>query len=438
MARWLFLLALLSSATRPGLAATYIIRPDRTGDYSTIQAAITAASAGDIVELTDGMFTGEGNVMIDFLGKAITVRSSSGDPQRTWIDAENTGRILLFQSAEGTGTVVQGIGIVHGIWSIDDEGGAVFCGPGTAPQLLNCRFWENASEFSGGGIFCRGASPAISDCVFEDNRTYQMGGAVYCAEGSSLTITRCVFDANLAGHEANGGSGGAIYCEPDCELTIIDSHFLNNQAQGAGGAIGGSWAGPNQITVTGSRFDYNTADFSGGGIAGDDVRISNTVFVVNTAAAEDGGAIACGSALSLASSTLCRNWAGRMGSGIACQSGSSVSIDRCIIAFGYNEEAISGDESTVTVRCCDIYGNEGGDWVGAIAEQLGQDGNICADPLFCGLESLPPDLTLQEVSPCRPFPPENPDCDLIGALPVACEETPTQETTWGGIKTLFR
>ena len=31
---------------------------------------------------------------------------------------------------------------------------------------------------------------------------------------------------------------------------------------------------------------------------------------------------------------------------------------------------------------CDVYGNEGGDWTDCIADQLGQDGNISADPLF--------------------------------------------------------
>jgi pectin methylesterase-like acyl-CoA thioesterase len=42
-------------------AATYVILPDGSGDYATIQAAIDAAAPGDVIELADGIFSGPGN-----------------------------------------------------------------------------------------------------------------------------------------------------------------------------------------------------------------------------------------------------------------------------------------------------------------------------------------------------------------------------------------
>ena len=42
-------------------AETYVVKPDGTGDFPTIQAAIDAAYHGDVIELTDGVFTGDGN-----------------------------------------------------------------------------------------------------------------------------------------------------------------------------------------------------------------------------------------------------------------------------------------------------------------------------------------------------------------------------------------
>lgn len=56
--------ALLTVAT-PLLAETYTIAPDGSGDFPTIQAALVAAQAGDIVELLNGTLMGEGNRDVD-------------------------------------------------------------------------------------------------------------------------------------------------------------------------------------------------------------------------------------------------------------------------------------------------------------------------------------------------------------------------------------
>ena len=66
-------------------AADYLVHPDGTGDFPTIQAALDAAGQGDVIELADGTFTGDGNRDIDYLGKAITVRSENG-PENCIID----------------------------------------------------------------------------------------------------------------------------------------------------------------------------------------------------------------------------------------------------------------------------------------------------------------------------------------------------------------
>lgn len=71
-----------------------------------------------------------------------------------------------------------------------------------------------------------------------------------------------------------------------------------------------------------------------------------------------------------------------------------------------------------TVFCSDVFGNEGGDWTGCIAEQYGIGGNISLDPWFCSPEEG--DFRLHEDSPCAPFSEPNPECDLIGAWPAGC------------------
>ena len=78
------ILGLVAAAT----ATIYVVNPEGTGDFPTIQEALDACIDGDIIELTDGTFTGDGNRDIDYLGKAITVRSQSGDPEMCTIDCE--------------------------------------------------------------------------------------------------------------------------------------------------------------------------------------------------------------------------------------------------------------------------------------------------------------------------------------------------------------
>lgn len=106
----------------PAFGATYLVKPDGTGDFPTIQAAVDAASKGDEILLADGTFKGIGNRDIDFKGKAITVRSQSGIPETCVIDAEGVPYVprrgFDFQSLEGIDSVVRDITIMRG--STDD------------------------------------------------------------------------------------------------------------------------------------------------------------------------------------------------------------------------------------------------------------------------------------------------------------------------------
>jgi serine protease len=110
-------------------------------------------------------------------------------------------------------------------------------------------------------------------------------------------------------------------------------------------------------------------------------------------------------------------------------------VRNSIIAFGAFSIECGGD-ATASVTCSDIYGNQYGDWVGCLEGQLGIAGNISEDPLFCDPQGG--DFQLACTSPCAPFSPPNPECDLIGAWPVGCGGTRVLSTTWGALKALFK
>jgi hypothetical protein len=114
-----------------------------------------------------------------------------------------------------------------------------------------------------------------------------------------------------------------------------------------------------------------------------------------------------------------------------------LTLQNTIVTTSGEGEAIACDGSgIVRLSCCDIYNDVTGDAEDCIASQYGVNGNISEDPLFCDPVNL--DFALHEDSPCAPFTPPNPECDLIGAWPVGCGASPAIATTWGQIKALFK
>ncbi len=101
-------------------AATYTVRPDGTGDFPTIRQAIAAAVNGDTLLLTDGVFTGMDNRDLDYGGRAICVRSQSGNPEACVIECEgrtsgSVARGFVFASGEGPDSRLEGVTVRNGI-----------------------------------------------------------------------------------------------------------------------------------------------------------------------------------------------------------------------------------------------------------------------------------------------------------------------------------
>lgn len=117
MARFVLAQICLISIISYNSYATVINVP---GDYATIQAAVEAAVYGDEVVLADGTYSGEGNYNIDILGKVITVRSQSGNPENCVIDVQGqhngvAQRGFYLSNYEGNQTVIRDITIMNGV-----------------------------------------------------------------------------------------------------------------------------------------------------------------------------------------------------------------------------------------------------------------------------------------------------------------------------------
>ncbi len=220
--------------------------------------------------------------------------------------------------------------------------------------------------------------------------------------------------------------GGAVALWGELGVEIDNCIFVGNTATENGGAIGVYAALPE---IRNCRFEGNHAPRGGAfALENGGLRMSGTTFSDNIANME-GGALYLRHAYAdtVVSCTFAHNEAPR-GAGVSLETASATAdaFDNCIFAFNRVGESIHWlAKGTLVLSCCDIFGNEGGDWIGELSEQENQRGNLRVDPVFCAEATPGQPHTLAEGSPCRPE--ANPACGLIGAWPVGCSVTAAVE-----------
>jgi hypothetical protein len=435
-------------------ARTWYVKPDSTGDVPTLSVAVDSASAqGDTVLLANGTFSGAGNREVDCLDKALVIVSESGNPDLCTIDCgcgygcfeRRTG--IYFRSPESGAQRLEGVTLMGGC-------GAVVCEVGSRPEIVNCVFRNNkcvAAEVgpAGAGMYCvDGSHPTVIDCVFEGNSAW-VGGGLVCGDcsatfinvsfiqnyagagagafvGNGATFANCLFKQNIGGGSPMGPrEGGGLSCWGT--VNLVDCVFRDNRCyMGPGGGLlyrGGSAS--DCLTLTRCTFTDNCVSYDYGG----------SLAMVGW---HGGSAEVIISGCTLVGSGNCGSSVG--GGALHIETDGSVILENTIIAFSDSGSAINCAGPGVPVlSCCDIYGNAGGDWVHPIEDQLGVNGNISADPLFC--DTLGGDYRLETCSPCLPGNhPHGYDCGVpIGAHCSGCAcRGATTATTWGAIKSMYR
>jgi len=229
---------------------------------------------------------------------------------------------------------------------------------------------------------------AFFNCIFRRKISFQHGGGVTVDWNSTMLLDGCTFVHN---YNHSLSHGGAIYVAPGCEATIRDCLIVANSSADKGGGVyvGG------RATIVGTTISDNCASRGGG------------IYVAGEGPIQG-----------------------------------ATTIERSIISFNKNYLPDSGG-GNVVASCTDMFGNEGGDWVGCLAGQGDLRGNFTRDPRYCdrwptlcGIGPDPGKYHLDTSSPCAPE--HSGGCDLIGALPVACGATAVEEGTWGQIKARFQ
>lgn len=292
--------ALVAGALAPAAgAAVYTVDDNGPADFPSIQAAINAAGAGDEVVVRAGRY----KETLNFLGKAITVRSESG-PAATVVYLEGETRVVLlngnatlrgFTITGGRARTGAGIAVVDGASptiegnviegntaardgsSFPAFGGGISVDPGSRPIITRNVIAGNQVLGDAQGLFAYGGALDVGDdaSAVVTNNTIRGNGATDSGGGISLGVTGAALPVDVThntifGNEAGSGAsntfsyGGGILAGDGAEATLRNNLLVQNVARFAGGGIHFFATGLQGFTYTLNDFDANVPEACGG------------------------------------------------------------------------------------------------------------------------------------------------------------------------------
>jgi len=205
--------------------------------------------------------------------------------------------------------------------------------------VRGCTFASTAAGTTGGALVCYANSTAtLRNCLVGNNSAGE-GGGIYCGVGSAVDLVEVALEHNTA---TNSGGGG-VYCDQGCRATLDRCSLVANVASGsqAGGIrffqTGASW-------LTNCTLAYNTAGYRGGAIEcsdADSVTLSGCTIVGNSGSFGAGGIFLYQSSPVIESSIIAFSSAG---GAVLCDTGSEDPIiTHCVVYGNAGGDSLCGD-----------------------------------------------------------------------------------------------
>lgn len=287
---------------------------DWSGAATNIQDAVDVASTGDLVLVSNGVYSVGGNPISSssltnrlIVNQAITVQSVNGPAVTTiqgYQPATTNGPssircVWLADGAALSGFTLSGGSALAGGLINDTYGGGIWCAS-TNVHLTNCIMISNAGSVGGGGVY----QGTLFNCLLTNNLAQSGAGSF----GSVLS--NCVVAGNFARVSGGGSIGGSLdHC------TISDNRAPNGSGGGVAGAV-----------VSNCFVKGNTATNGGGVYNGTTVNsvVWNNIATSSAAGGGGGGAYF----ENLFNCTVVQNVATNTGGGL-----NFVTAKNCIVYF---------------------------------------------------------------------------------------------------------
>jgi|GEM_PF-1212936 len=269
-------------------------------DYTTIQAALGAASWGDTIHVDGGQYQENLNWPDTYGIKLVSVGEEPAE-----IIGDGTTHVIEMWNMQveiDTNTVISGFNIRNGGGdtgggmkisgaspklvdlnihdnNVTSEGGGLYITWNSAPHILNSHIYDNSASSSGGGICVRynssptlqnvtisnnsatggggiahfDSSPILRDVIVSDNYGNWYGGGIYSYISSS-TLTDVLIINNSSTGTINSHGGGYSANRDTTSMTRVS--FIGNTSNGEGAALKISHG---EFTITNSIFDRNVS-----------------------------------------------------------------------------------------------------------------------------------------------------------------------------------
>ncbi len=386
--------------------------------FCRIQDGIAAASGGDTVLVLPGTYFES----IDFLGKAIEVKSSGGAAATVIVGDGVTGAgvtpVVTFANGEGRDSLLEGFTITGGglfttvagilCWSsptiraniikensgYDGAGGIISTANALIVQNV---FLDNGATFSTGGMSLSGTTVAEDNWIEGNASGYHVGG-MSCFGNSVLRRN------TIVGNWTACGLVGGVLCGGNARLE--DNRILRNTYT-IDALIGGVLCSGDCV-LEGNEIADNQGGILAGGADDDQPTLLNNLICGNA-----GGGITCdGGQLSLVNNTIHGNGPGNAAGGITCYYGGMVTVANSIL---WNDQGSSAPEiaaigtgAIVDLSWSDVEGGQASVFSSAGGSVQWGPGMIDSDPLFVdpdGLDDDPAtiddnDFHVVAISPC--------------------------------------
>lgn len=302
-----------------------------TNAFQTIAKGIASAGAGDLVLVSNGVYSTGISI-----AKAVRVQAFSANPADTVINAQSAGSCLILNHGDA---FCAGFTLTNGRQA--NGAGVFFNSLGGA--VSNCIISGNLSYAAGGGGGIYMQTGLVANCIIAGNvSTNDASAGVRILEGE---LRDCIISNNIATNSTGHMHGGGVYMKNG---RIIRCDIVNNWCVNTPplGGFGGGISIESYSTgtlISGCVFRANTAYSGGGGIyaAGASNIIRDCVFENNILLAFDasGGALAISGGINhLDRCTLSGNTSGR-GGGAWINAGVTLVMRNCLVnnnvASGY-------------------------------------------------------------------------------------------------------